>query len=418
MDRRPDLVTAPQHVTAPDTRLTSARRLLGVDAARGVALIGMMSVHIVPAIGPDGDTSTAYLIASGRSAALFAVLAGVGLALASGGSTPRRGRALAAAMAGTLARAAVLALVGFLLGAFESGLAIILVYYALLFVVAVPFLGLGYRVLLPLAAVAAVLTPVLSQWLRASMPLPSYGNPTLESLVDPVGLVLELTVTGYYPVLTWSAYILAGLAVGRLALADRRIAWVVMLGGAVLAVGAWTTSWLLLNVGDGLSALEAAGTGQHPAGSRPLEIALTTGFYGTTPTTDRWWLAVAGPHSGTPFDLLHTIGTACFILGLMLLLMRVARTALWPLAAIGSMTFTLYSLHVVLISTVMPDTIPNALLWHVLVALAIAVPWRMFVGRGPLEALAASVAGTASAAVLGTPPPTGALAGSDPRRSR
>jgi uncharacterized membrane protein len=403
MDRRPDLVTAPQHVTAPDTRLTSARRLLGVDAARGVALIGMMSVHIVPAIGPDGGTSTVYLIASGRSAALFAVLAGVGLALASGGPTPRRGRALAAAMAATLARAAVLALVGFFLGAFESGLAIILVYYALLFVVAVPFLGLGSRVLLPLAAAATVLTPVLSHWLRASMPLPSYGNPTLESFADPVGLFLELAVTGYYPVLTWSAYILAGLAVGRLVLADRRTAWVVMLGGAVLVVGAQAMSWFLLKIGDGLSVLESAGAGQHPAGSRPLEIALTTSFYGTTPTTDWWWLAVAAPHSGSPFDLLHTIGTACFVLGLMLVLMRVARAALWPLAAIGSMTFTLYSLHVVLISTVMPDTIPNALLWHVLVALAIAVPWRIYVGRGPLEALAAGAAGAVADAVQGDP---------------
>lgn len=394
-------MTAPP-VATPDTRLPSARRILGVDAARGVALIGMMSVHIAPAIGTDGSTSTTYLIASGRSAALFALLAGVGLALASGGPTPRRGRPLLAAMAATVARAAVLALVGFFLGAFESGLAIILVYYALLFVVATPFLGLRARVLLPLAAAAAVLTPVLSQWLRASMPPPSYGNPTLESLADPFGLFRELTVTGYYPVLTWSAYILAGLAVGRLALADRRTAWAVMIGGAVLAVLAWATSWFLLNAGDGLVALRAAGAGQHPAGGRPLDMALTTSFYGTTPTTDWWWLAIAAPHSGSTFDLLHTIGTACFVLGLMLLLMRVARPALWPLAAIGSMTFTLYSLHVVLISTVLPDTIPNALLWHVLVALAVAVPWRMYVGRGPLEALAANAARTTSAAVLGS----------------
>ena len=133
----------------------------------------MMSIHIAPAIGTDGSTSTTYLIASGRSAALFALLAGVGLALASGGPTPRRGRPLLAAMAATVARAAVLALVGFFLGAFESGLAIILVYYALLFVVATPFLGLRARVLLPLAGAAAVLTRVVSQWLRAAMPPPS-----------------------------------------------------------------------------------------------------------------------------------------------------------------------------------------------------------------------------------------------------
>jgi uncharacterized membrane protein len=394
-------VTAPGQVATPNTKLSSARRLIGVDAARGVALIGMMSVHITPAIADDGGTSTAYLIASGRSAALFAVLAGVGLALASGGPTPRRGRALAAAMAATLARALVLGLVGLLLGAFQSGLAIILVYYGLLFVVAVPFLGLGSRGLFPLAAIAAVLTPVASQWLRASLPLPSYGNPTVDSLADPVGLFRELTITGYYPVLTWSAYVLAGLALGRLMLADRRTAWAVMLSGLVLAVGAWATSWLLLNPGGGLAVLATAGAGQSPVAGRPLEIALTTSFYGTTPTTSWWWLSIAAPHSGSPFDLLHTIGTSCFVLGLMLLLARAARPSLWPLAAIGSMTFTLYSLHVVLISTVMPDTIPNALLWHVLVALAIAVPWRTYVGRGPLEALAANVAGGAADAVRG-----------------
>jgi uncharacterized membrane protein len=394
-------VTTSKPGVAPDTRLASARRLLGVDAARGVALVGMMSVHVNPSIATDGGTSTTYLIASGRSAALFAVLAGVGLALASGGPAPRRGRSLAAAMAATLARAAVLGVVGLLLGAFESGLAIILVYYALLFVVAVPFLGLGPRVLLPLAAAAALVTPLISQWMRGSMPPPSYGNPVVESLGHPFDLWRELAVTGYYPVLTWSAYILAGLGIGRLALGTSRTARGVMLGGAALAVAAWAISWLLLNPGGGLEAIEAAGAGSSPISGRPLDIALTTSFYGTTPTTTSWWLAVAAPHSGSPFDLMHTIGTACFVLGAMLLLARVARPAVWPLAAIGSMTFTLYSLHVVLISTALPDTIPNALLWHVLIALAIAVPWRMFVGRGPLEAVAAVVADAAAGVVRG-----------------
>ena len=394
-------MTAPERAAPPETRLSSTRRLLGVDAARGVALIGMMSVHINPAVGPDGETTTSYLIASGRSAALFAVLAGVGLALASGGRTPRRGRQLAAAMVATLARAMVLAFVGLLLGAFDSGLAIILVYYGLLFVVAVPFLGLGPRVLFTLAATAAVLTPVLSQWMRTSLPSPSYGNPVMESLVDPAGLFAELSITGYYPVLTWSAYILAGLAVGRLALDQVPTATWVMLGGAVVALTAWAVSWLLLNRGGGLEAVEVAGAGASPIAGRPLDIALTTSFYGTTPTTSWWWLAVVAPHSGTSFDLLHTIGTACFVLGATLLLARVVRPIVWPLAAIGSMTFTLYSLHVVLISTVMPDTMPNALLWHVLVALAIALPWRTFVGRGPLEALAARMADETAAAVRG-----------------
>ncbi|MBD0292665.1 MAG: DUF1624 domain-containing protein, partial [Jiangellaceae bacterium] len=348
---------------------------------------------------PDGSTSATFLVASGRSAALFALLAGVGLALASGGPVPLRGRALGAAMVATLVRAGVLAVVGLWLGGFPSGLAIILVYYALLFVVAVPVLGLSARALLPLAAAAAVIAPVVSQVLRATMPPPSYDNPTMESLVHPADLARELAVTGYYPVLTWTAYMLAGLAVGRLALATRRTATTVMMGGAMLAVAAWATSWLLLHPGGGLAALETAGAGGSPIAGRPLDVALTTSFFGTTPTTTWWWLAVIAPHSGSPFDLLHTIGTACFVLGAMLLVARIARVIVWPLAAVGSMTFTLYSLHVVLKSTVLPDTVPNALLWHVLIAVAIAVPWRSFVGRGPLEALAAGLAQSAASAV-------------------
>jgi uncharacterized membrane protein len=397
------VVSAPPVSAGPDTKLGAARRLLGVDAARGVALIGMMSIHILPRIDDDGTASTAYLIASGRSAALFAVLAGVGLALASGGPTPPRGRQLGAAVAGTLARSLVLFYVGLFLGGFDSGVAVILAYYAIFFAATTPFLGLSARTLLPLAAVWAVLAPVVSQAIRPSIPEPSFGNPSMESLGDPLLLIREITVTGYYPVLTWMAYLLAGLGLGRLALRDSRVARNVLVGGAAVAAAAWATSWLLLHPGGGFERLEAAGAAGTPIAGRSLELALTTSFFGTTPTSSWWWLAVVAPHSGSPFDLLHTIGTACVVLGAMLLLVRVARTPLWPLAAIGSMTFTLYTTHVLLLSGPLPRETDDAFLWHVVVALAIAVPWRAFVGRGPLEAATAQLAGAARAAVM---PPT------------
>ena len=78
------------------------RRLLGASTLPKFALIGMMAIHILPMLAADGSVSTAYRIASGRSAALFAVLAEVGLALASGGTTPPRGLPLATAAAGLL----------------------------------------------------------------------------------------------------------------------------------------------------------------------------------------------------------------------------------------------------------------------------------------------------------------------------
>ena len=108
-----------QTVTAGQ-RKHGTGRLIGVDAARALALIGMMSVHLLPGTDPDGSASTAYLISSGRASALFAVLAGVGLALANGATTPPTGKSRLAAAAGIFGRAAVLGLIGLFLGDLDS----------------------------------------------------------------------------------------------------------------------------------------------------------------------------------------------------------------------------------------------------------------------------------------------------------
>lgn len=386
-------------MTLTEQDRSTAARLVGVDAARGAALIGMMAVHISPRLGADGGVTAEYLIASGRASALFAVLAGVGLALASGGANPPRGAAWKGVAAGTAARAGVLLLVGFLLGESASGVAVILVYYALLFVVGIPFLSLGPRVLLPLAVVWAAVTPVISQFARLGDTWQSPGNPILASLADPVGLATDLFLTGYYPVLQWTAYLLLGLGLGRLDLHRLSSQAAVLVGGAALGATAWATSWLLLENG-GLAELRAAGTGSHPMADGTLDAALQPGLYGTTPTTSWWWLAVAAPHSGTPFDMWHTMGSAAAVLGLMLLLARHLGVVLRPLGAIGSMTLTLYTLHVVLLGTALPRATPDALLWHVVIAFAIAVPWRTFVGRGPLESVATSASRSARTAAL------------------
>jgi uncharacterized membrane protein len=382
-------------------------RLVGVDAARGIALLGMMAVHINPRLDAEGNVSTSYLVAGGRASALFAILAGVGLALASGGQTVPRGKALAGVSAGTAVRAAVLAVIGLALGAPESNVAVILVYYALLFVVAIPFLGLGPTVLLPLAFVWAIGSPVLSHLIRSGMGVEPRSVPEFDSLAEPGTLLTELTLTGYYPVLQWTAYILFGLGLGRLNLRSIRTCVVLFAGGATLAVAAKLVSWQLLASG-GLEALRAAGAGDAPIQRFPLDVALQGGFYGTTPTTSWWWLAVSAPHSASPFDLLHTMGVAAGVLGLMLLIATRARALLWPLAAFGSMTLTLYSLHVYLLSSAVPRETPDAYVLHVVIALAIAVPWRTFVGRGPLEAVANRASTNVRDAVMST------LGGRDP----
>ena len=103
------------------------RRLTGIDAARGVALLGMMATHIFSLYNEQtGEPSWTGLVFSGRSSALFAVVAGIGLALLTGGSQPRSGRALSSDRRGIAVRALIIALIGLALGGLDTTIAVIL----------------------------------------------------------------------------------------------------------------------------------------------------------------------------------------------------------------------------------------------------------------------------------------------------
>ena len=60
--------------------------------ARCLALLGMVATHVLDSHQADGDLALAQAVAGGRASALFAVLAGVTLALMTGGREPVRGR--------------------------------------------------------------------------------------------------------------------------------------------------------------------------------------------------------------------------------------------------------------------------------------------------------------------------------------
>ena len=376
--------------------------------ARCLALLGMMATHILPGVDADGQgVPLAQQIAGGRSAALFATLAGVSLALVTGRTTPWRGRALAAARMSVIARACVIAVIGLVLGALDSGVAVILVYYAVLFVLAIPFLGLGWKPLAWLAVLWAVVAPVLSHLVRPQLPAPTYVSTSLEQVfLDPVNLAVTLLVNGYYPAGLWLSYIFAGLAVGRLALDQTRVAVGLVTVGAILAAGAWAASWLLVHGLGGYEVLERTIPPRAVGFRDGLDIALVHGLYGTTPTTSWWWLTISAPHSTTPFDLLHTIGTALLVLGVALLAGRLAPGVLGVIFAAGSMTLTLYTLHVLALASEIGPERGSIQLYavHAAAAVAFGAVWRMALGQGLLERVAATAGQAASVAVSATAP--------------
>ncbi len=361
------------------SRVRDSGRLIGIDVARFLALAGMAATHIFAAFDADRALHPAYVIAAGRASALFALLAGVSLALANGAGTPPFARDLRSARAGVLARAGFLFVLGLLLGRVDSPPLVILSYYGLLFAVGTLFLGLTARTLAWLAAAAAVATPVASHLLRQTVDSASVAEPGGSSL--PITLLL----TGTYPVLTWVTYLLAGLAIGRTSLRRPGSALRLIVLGAVLAVTAKMVSALLLAAVGGAAALRDA--------PGDVDESLAHGLFGTTPAGDWRWLTVSAPHSGATFDLMHTVGTSMAVIGGCLLLARLLpRRVLFPLGAAGSMTLTLYCAHVLALTNGNPLLLDDRLtLWlaHVAVALVAASLWLVRLRRGPLEAVAA-----------------------------
>jgi uncharacterized membrane protein len=387
--------------TLATTRQLSADRLVGLDVARCLALLGMVATHVLLDRGPDGDLTVSHAIAGGRAAALFAVLAGVTLALITGRREPVVGRERAARSAGIAVRALLIALLGLYLGALGSGLAIIFTYYGLLFLFGLPFVGLRAPALFAAAGAWLVVTPLLSQVVRPELPPRGFASPNFNQLSAPGHLLSELMFTGYYPVVPWLAYLLAGMALGRLDLANRRVQVWITVVGAGLATVTFATSRILtgpLGVADDL----AGSPGAPAATGSGLLTEIGGGMFGTTPTGGPWeWMLVVAPHSATPFDLAHTIGTSYFVIGASLLLVGLVPTGRRRAVAIafgaGTMTLSLYTLHAVMRTpAVLPEETPSSFPLHVVALLTIGGLYVYGRRRGPLEWIVASTSARAA----------------------
>ncbi len=358
----------------------------------------MMATHLLPTFEANADLTPTWigLTFSGRAAALFAVLAGVGLALSTGKQVPPEGTALNAARRGVALRALVIAAVGLSLGNLDVNLAIILVHYALLFLCVLPFLGLRIKALCVWTAGWILLSPVLAYllrpWLMASDPPLHLGhNPSWEDLATPFPLLGDLFLTGYYPVFQWLSYVLVGLVIGRLALTTSMIPVLLLTLGTAVAALAKALGTAAMESWGGRAALEAA----LNAPGYPLDSVLQVNLTGIRQEGSWWWLASAAPHSATTLDLAHTSGVAVAVIGVFLLLGRLAEwldlDLLLPLRGAGAMTLTLYAAHVWVVSGFYLKPLPAG--WtedgmyfaHAATAIIVGTVFVILKWRGPLE---------------------------------
>ncbi|WP_229054180.1 heparan-alpha-glucosaminide N-acetyltransferase domain-containing protein [Aeromicrobium sp. Leaf350] len=373
---------------------------MGIDVARGLAVVGMIGAHTGSL--PEllwRDPSTWGSLVYGRSAILFALLAGVSVALASGGTTRPTGEALRSARLRMAGRALVVLAIGLVLESLGTEIAVILSVYGVLFLIIIPFLGLRRRTLLVLAAAVAVLGPVTAATVQAL----ALGRS---------GPAANFLLQGTYPLTVWIPLMLTGLALGRQGLSTARTAGRLLAAGLLLAALGYGLGNVVNTAIDGLpegvSVSDSSATGfeyDYDAEIVPGEggnYVQRLQDVGGLPNVPQAALAVT-PHSGGTFEIIGSGGFALAVLGLCLLLARPLRWVLLPVAALGSMPLTAYSTHVVSIAVIVwpiglaptafgwPPSFDGNGLWasSVVVLTAACTAWALTLGRGPAERLTA-----------------------------
>ncbi len=360
--------------SGPEEDGAPRRRLHGVDLARGFAVLGMFGAHLGETGDLGWDPATWRAVVDGRSSILFATLAGISIALLSGGRTPPSGPELARARTRVLVRAAWVFAIGGVLELLDTFVAIILGVYAVLFVLALPFLRWPPGRLLGAAGVVALAGPPLT------LAVGRYATGRGEE----DNAFTFLLFTGHYPAAVWIAFVLVGLAVGRLDLRAARVRAGLVAGGAAAAavgyLGGWTST-RELTPGETAAGIEAGFEAGFEAGSEAGP--------GSADGWDPAWFAGAEPHSSTPFEVIGSGGFAVAVIGVCLVLADLLPRLTSPLAAVGALALSVYTAQIVAIRVVGPESSADWGTWarFTLTAVLLAWGWRRWLGRGPLERL-------------------------------
>ncbi|KJQ53865.1 DUF418 domain-containing protein [Microbacterium sp. SA39] len=330
---------------------TSNRRLFAIDAARGLALIGMIIVNVGP-VAADSVLQRAWIAPYGRASILFVVVAGISMSLfLRPGQGPRR-------MLILVWRAGILLAGGLLLGLLPHGVNVILPLYGALFLATLILFWLPSAGLVAAAIIFAAIGPLI--FVGETLDHAGDGSFELRWALSPGDLVHTLFLTRPYPFVVWIVPFILGLLLGRLDLQDQRVQKLLIWIGLGAAVA-------------GLAASEI--------------LSLVFG-----PFESGYGLLLTGtPHGQMPLWLVSSLGSATLVLGLLLYFWSRVGTAARPLVLAGQVALTLYVMHLVALAILRPDEgftfVEGVGISLLLIAgcLAFAYVWRQRFSVGPLE---------------------------------
>lgn len=290
--------------------MSSPTRIVGLDIARSLAIIGMIIVHMASLVW------STKVILSGLPAAFFAVIAGITLMIIGRDYTVTTFMRL-------IARGCIITLLGLALLPLGGQIQIVLVAMGVTMIMVswVPALGVPWKLALFVAATAGATI--------------RYTPSTLPEI---------------YPLLAWVTYFLGGMLLYEIYVRRHNVAV------------RWTST--------GVSTVVA-----------------TVGLYFRFKPDMPAWLRFTG-HTGVLGEILLSVAASAVVLHICLLLGEHVATLTIPFAAMGTMSLSVYILHVLTAYYWQQHIAIHNTVWAVafiLFFLVVCSVWKQFVGQGPAE---------------------------------
>lgn len=376
-------------------------RIIGIDLARFLAIVGMMAAHLLVPMG--NAPAWVEIVSSGFPSSLFAVLGGFGVVFAS-----RKQQGFSASV-GIFVRGIVVVFIGWLMELLpDHNIAVVLVYFGTAIAVSAFIVNLPSWGLVLIAAILSLGGAQLNAWYRIEV------YDAMPGLLDYRHFFESVFITGTYPVLTWIVYMLIGIIMARWMLAMRsggkltQAATWMLVGGAIVSSAAYIfgEAYVRMSFAPTVARL----TGESTAMIR--DYVYQSSYGAPIDAGFAAWM-LPTPHSGTLIDIAHTGGAAIAIIGACLLATASLTTVPWlikPVLSAGAAPLTIYVLHVAMTAFMYvglnafdlsspPGYVQWAFWWQLVVVLAVGGLLAATRQRGPLELLVSNVSKAAAGAM-------------------
>lgn len=295
-----------------------SKRLLALDAVRGLAVMGMYIQHFA--------LNQWNSFVSGNTMILFMLCSGISYTIMTqrilDGNAERK-----FLNTRILVRSVFIDLAGYLLILLNGPFAVVLTAYAMLYLLMLPFIHFSTTKLFILSGVAFVICP----------PLMLIGM----SLLEGAELLRDIA-GGPGSALAWAPVFLAGMAIGRLDLHKTGTVIRFIAAGIVILIPVKLAEFFVL---PGIYQSYMEWALQNPAIVNAEIDAFAMWPYNTQPIM--WqMLFISMPQGGSACELLAGTGGSLILLGIFCLVEKAYGMFLKPFCSVGKLSLTLYVIQI------------------------------------------------------------------------